>query len=525
MGLFNRKRRQPDFIDLGGDQVAVSPERIDEFSDHAVEQIMDAYEAPLPAEVSEALGAAVLRRHPAPELGAKLGSWLATVARIGFGARQYEESFEATDPRVPMLADQLKQWLDARETISGALVEVSIGLCDSAPDDPTAPRSLDAIPGLGGLRDAIRTKTLLAAARLAQQIGLAEDDDLPDEVDAAELIAAWNIGFLVRSCEASLPEDAMLAPDTNRRVIAVDIWAVEAAFEKWLLDNPDASETACSEMMEELIEDPRFHLDPGAREEPEGGDTDARYSLFEVDQSGRLISEEGNPVEQVSNDEEELDPVAEKLAHELGMAAPGGPGTSWMFWVGTRLIDIGMWVFRELEAISDDGQPVFPDMARYVNDPQATEASTRFIAATYPALSYRMCEIGEDRWEAWGIEEWRHLDQGLHHQMFQILVEAWGLPDDQLAYLTEFAARDFSSEDQFRREFMAYPWFQKSAVQQAYLLPSGKSARNDPALETYLAGGEVVSTGWAIHVAWHRGLCDYLRSLKYYTEEVNYRET
>jgi hypothetical protein len=526
VGLFNRKRRQPDFIDLGGDQVAISPERAAEWADVAVKQIVDACEEPVAAEVNDALGAAVLRRHPGAELGAKLGSWLASVARLGYGARQYEESFESTESWVQMLAEQLQLWLDARETVAGALVEVSLALCDSPPDDPSAPRSLDAIPGLGDIRKEIRHRTLLAAAGMAHQIGLAEDGELPDGVEASELVAAWNIGFLVRSCESSLPVDVSLTIDTNRRVIVVDIWAVEAAYEEWLLDNPDASEAACSEMMEELIESSRFHLDPSAREEPEGADTDtdARYSLFEVDQNGRLISEEGNPAEQVSNDEDELDPVAEKLAQELGMAAPGGPETSWMFWVGTRLIDIGMWVFRELEAISEDGQPVFPDMARYVNDPQATEVSTRFIAAAYPALSSRMCEIGEDRWEAWGIEEWRHLDQGLHHQMFQILVEAWGLPDDQLAYLTEFAARDFSSEDQFRREFMAYPWFQKSAVQQAYLLPSGKSARNDPALETYLAGGEVVSTGWAIHVAWHRGLCDYLRSLKYYTEEVNYRE-
>jgi len=516
--LFNRKRRQPDFIDLGGDQVAVSPERIDEFSDHAVEQIMDAYEAPLPAEVSEALGAAVLRRHPAPELGAKLGSWLATVARIGYGARQYEESFEATDPRVPMLADQLKQWLDARETISGALVEVSIGLCDSAPDDPTAPRSLDAIPGLGGLRDAIRTKTLLAAARLAQQIGLAEDDDLPDEVDAAELIAAWNIGFLVRSCEASLPEDAMLTTDTNRRVIAVDIWAVEAAFEKWLLDNPDAPETACSEMMEELIEDPRFHLDPGAREEPEGADTDARYSLFEVDQSGRLVSQEGQ--DEDSDSEEELDPVAEKLGVEVGLAVEGGQESSWLFWVAGCLIDIGLQVFRELEDIDwGDGRPVFPDMAEHVKNPWATETSTKFIAAAYPALASALCGIGEDRWEGWGIEEWRHLDKSLHDEVFQTLVGAWELPDDQVAFLTGFASSGFVSDDEIERDVLAYPRFKVLAVQQAYLLPTDASVSEEPDWH------QVEGPAWDVHVVWHRGLCDYLRNLKYYTEEVNYRET
>lgn len=519
MGLFNRKRRQPDFIDLGGDQVAISPERAAEWADVAVKQIVDAYEEPVAAEVNDALGAAVLRRHPGAELGAKLGSWLASVARLGYGARQYEESFESTESRVPMLAEQLHLWLDARETVAGALVEVSLALCDSPPDDPSAPRSLDAIPGLGDIRKEIRHRALLAAAGMAHQIGLAEDGDLPDGVEVSELVAAWNIGFLVRSCESSLPADVSLTIDTNRRVIAVDIWAVEAAFEEWLLDNPDASEAACSEMMEELIESSRFHLDPSAREEPEGADTDARYSLFEVDQNGRLISQEGPAKEADSDDEDELDPVAEKLGIEVGMAIEGGQESSWLFWVAGCLIDIGLQVFRALDDIDwGDGRPVFPDMAEHVKNPWATETSTKFIAAAYPALASALCGIRENRWEGWGIEEWRHLDKSLHDELFQTLIGAWELPDDQVAFLTEFASSGFASDDEIVREVLAYPRFKVLAVQQAYLLPSGASVNEEPNWH------QVEGPAWDVHVVWHRGLCDYLQSLKYYTEEVDYRE-
>ena len=225
-----------------------------------------------------------------------------------------------------------------------------------------------------------------------------------------------------------------------------------------------------------------------------------------------------------ANASEDLDPVAEKLGYELGMAAPGGQESPWQFWVGTQLIDIGMWVFRELEGIAlEDGRPVFPDMALYVKDPLATEVSAKFIAAAYPTLASRMCEIGEVMWETWAIDEWRHLDKALHEEMFEMLVRAWELPDDQVTYLTEFAANGFMSDDEFVRGHMAYSRFQASMVWQAYLLPSGESAQDNPALKASLAGGQAASTTGAVFATCHGGLCEYLRGVKYYTEDVDYR--
>jgi hypothetical protein len=301
VGLFRRKHRQPDFIDLGGDWMAISPERADEWADAAAAKIMDVYDEVAAAEVNEALEAAVRRRHANREPSRSLGGWLMSVAGMGYAARQYEESFESVESNVPVLAEQLQEWLDAGETVVGALTEVSLALCDSQPDDPSAPRSLDAIPGLDDIRDMIRARMLTTAAGVSQHIGLAEQGGFPEGIEVSEVVATWNLGFLMRSCESSLPDDVMLTADTTRHLVAVDIRAVESAFEEWLVANPDPSEAACSQMTRELIEDPRFHFDPDKATE---NDDEARYSLFEFDRRGHMIPQEKHEFEGVGDYED-----------------------------------------------------------------------------------------------------------------------------------------------------------------------------------------------------------------------------
>lgn len=216
--------------------------------------------------------------------------------------------------------------------------------------------------------------------------------------------------------------------------------------------------------------------------------------------------------------DEELDPVSEKLANELGLSVGGGR-SSWLFWVGTSLIDTGMWMFRQMENVCwDDRRPVFPDMAQHVQNPWATETATKFIAAAYPALASRLCGLGEDRWEGWGIDEWRRLDKDLHDEVFSALIGAWKLPEEQVAFITDVAAKGFSSKDRGEREFMAYPRFEAAVVEQAYLLPTGGVAANPPAWDEY------VNPSGDVHFSWHGGLCEYFRKLKYYTEDIIYRD-
>lgn len=61
------------------------------------------------------------------------------------------------------------------------------------------------------------------------------------------------------------------------------------------------------------------------------------------------------------------DPVAEKLSAELGLFIGGKEDRSWLYWIGTTLIEFGIRAFREMETITYEGQepgePLFPENA------------------------------------------------------------------------------------------------------------------------------------------------------------------
>lgn len=231
MALFRRRRQLPDFIDLGGDYVAIPAERAEKLADAAITQILDSAAEPIWGPSVEAIDAALLRRHGSADMGAQLTEWLGQIAILGYRARSYEENLDSVETVVPSLAVRLKEWLDADETVKGALVEVSLELCDTSADDPAAPRSLDAIPGLGDLRPVIREKTLIAAASVAHKEGFSEEGEFPAGADAADVIAAWNIGFLARCCESSLPESKAHELDPVSKNLA-DRLAAEVGQEK-----------------------------------------------------------------------------------------------------------------------------------------------------------------------------------------------------------------------------------------------------------------------------------------------------
>ena len=150
MALFRRKRR-PDYIDLG-DQVAVSPERAEELARIASLEILERAEEPLWEPVIDAIALSIQRRHPSDDGDENLRDWLVQIAVPGYWARRYEEDLESTEEVVSSLTDRLAEWLGANESVSGAISEVCLDLCDSAASDPGSPRSLDAIPGIGDLR-------------------------------------------------------------------------------------------------------------------------------------------------------------------------------------------------------------------------------------------------------------------------------------------------------------------------------------------------------------------------------------
>src|SRR3954469_20645578 len=111
MGLF--KRKDPDFIDLPGDQIGVSADKAEEMADQAMERIADLYGGGVPAEIEQAITGAVEKRHP--EISAKSGSLLASTVKMGYGARLFEEGFESIPPEVPMLTQDLQGRIDQGE--------------------------------------------------------------------------------------------------------------------------------------------------------------------------------------------------------------------------------------------------------------------------------------------------------------------------------------------------------------------------------------------------------------------------
>lgn len=218
--------------------------------------------------------------------------------------------------------------------------------------------------------------------------------------------------------------------------------------------------------------------------------------------------------------DDSLDPVAENLSLLLGTSVGGGD-KSWIYWVGTTLIDFGIRAFREMEALTyegeEPGQPLFPEMSRLVADPFATDKAARFLAASFPAVSIQLYELEEERWEGYGIEEWRGLDRSLHAEVFQSLCDAWDVPEDQIVYLTQTAASGFASKDATERDFMAFTRYTSMVIQQAYLLNLDESDYEEPPWHEYTRPSGAV---FMLFVSYLRG---YMRDLRHYTEEVTYR--
>lgn len=289
MGLF-RKRKDMGFIDIGDDQVAVSPERIEEFAEHVMGRVWVIYERPLAREVSEGMNTAIVKRHSGPHLSEKLGMYLSTLARIGYAVREWEESLDSLPADSPMLTEALQARLDAGDDVVGMIASVCLSLCDYSRDDPASPRSLDAIDGLIPVRDRACEKALEAAVPIAAHMELAQPGKLPPEVDFRELAAVWRIGFLSRTCERSMPDGVEFQEDDQFRLIAVDIPAVEAAGDEWRAAHPDATEEEFANAIWGLLESPNYQLALTEVEEWEKDDT--KFRLYHVDPSGRIINPE-----------------------------------------------------------------------------------------------------------------------------------------------------------------------------------------------------------------------------------------
>ena len=283
MGLLRRK--DPDFIDLPGDQVAFSEKKADEMADESMERIVELYGEVVPAETEAALMGAARERYPA--LSGKPGSLLASAIKMGYATRLFEEGFPSTPSQVPMLTEDLQGRVDRGMAPADAMRDLALSLADYSPNDPSAPRSLDAIPGLGGLRDAIAKKCVIGTAAMARNTGWAEGDQLfPDGVEIDDVFRAWRIGFLIRSAEASLPAGVELHADESERTICVDVFALRDAVNDWLYENPSATDDEVQAKYLELAT--RFRVDDADIADAPDSD-EARYVFFNIDQSGRIV--------------------------------------------------------------------------------------------------------------------------------------------------------------------------------------------------------------------------------------------
>jgi hypothetical protein len=229
-------------------------------------------------------------------------------------------------------------------------------------------------------------------------------------------------------------------------------------------------------------------------------------------------STESKGEEQGSDDQ--LDPVAEKLSIQLGLSVGGGDDRPWLYWIGTVLIDFGIQAFRDMEAITyegdEPGEPLFPEMPRLVTSPFETEKAARFLAASFPAGAAHLWKLGGDL-KGFGFDRWRDLDRKLHVETFEALCDSWELPAEQVTYLAQTAPARFDDDDEFVREHMAFSRFVSMVVHEAYLLCLGKSSDEPPPWDEYVRPSGAVFVHYA---AFMRG---YLRDLRYYTEEVSYR--
>jgi hypothetical protein len=295
MGLFRRKRDE-GMIDLGDGNVAISPERQEEMADQIIQRVLDRYEEDVSIGVHRSLELAVAGRH-GPSPSAELGGLLESLARMGYGCRQFEDEMETTEAVIPWLA-QIKNRMfvddDEGRDLAEVFAEIAVELCDTSPDDPSAPRSLDAIgSGMAPLRDKVSHKLVVATSNIAASRGMCEAGGLPDGVDGAEMFAMWRIGFLVRALEVSLPP-TWLDPDVT--LIVVDSEAAREGAYRWSEEHPDCTQEESDEAMKRVMLDPQFRIDV----DDERVGVDPRFIMFELDANGEIIP-------QSESDEPEVD--------------------------------------------------------------------------------------------------------------------------------------------------------------------------------------------------------------------------
>jgi hypothetical protein len=289
MGLLRRKRN-PAYIDLGNGQVAVSPGKVDKWADLAFERVIEMNEEQAPGEVNEAIAMTLRWLHP--EVGPKLMSLLAGAAKMGYDSRRYEESLGSIQTEVPVLTRKLEELLGEGDSPAEAMSNLAISLCGHGSGDPTAPRPIDAIDVLLGVRAQIGMRACAESLRLGQELGIAQQGALPAGVEPADVLIAWRIGFLVRGCVASMPSEVAINAQPLERQIAVDKVAVEDATARWWSEHPDATDDDVRAVAVSLIEDPSFHFDQ-AGPPPDHGD--GRWGMFVFDRSGRLLRDLDEP--------------------------------------------------------------------------------------------------------------------------------------------------------------------------------------------------------------------------------------
>lgn len=306
MGLLRRKRDK-GMVDLGDGNVAISPERADEMADQTVKRVMELYEGEIPAGSIRAIQLAVARRHGS-DPGDLLGSLLVSHSCMGYCSRQFEDQMETTEAVVPWLTSEIERRFvagdDEARDLAETIGEIAFDLCDFKTDDPSAPRSIDAIDSpLAPLRSKVCRKLCVAAANLAAAKGLAEPGELPEGVDAEEMLAIWRIGFLVRASEVSLPPSWV---DPSVTLIAVDAEAAREAAYRWADENPDASRQEIDEATKRIMLDARFRIDV----DDERIGRDPRFLMFELDASGEIIPQPENAEPQ--GDESTLEELERK---------------------------------------------------------------------------------------------------------------------------------------------------------------------------------------------------------------------
>ena len=290
MGLFRRKRQDDGFVDMGDGQVAVSPDRQEEMADQIVKRVLDRYEQDLSIGVVRSIELAVATRHGAV-LSEDLAGLLESLALMGYCSRQFEDEMETTEAVTPWLGQATKDRIfigdsaEARD-LEEVFAEVAVELCDTRRDDPSAPRSLDAISsGLSPLRVRVCRKLVVAVGNIMEQRGICGPDGLPDSVTADEMVAVWRIGFLIRALEASLPS-CWIDPDVT--LIVVDTEAAKEAAYRWADENPDCTQEESDVAMKRIMLDPRFRISV----DDERVGVDPRFAMFELDASGEIISQD-----------------------------------------------------------------------------------------------------------------------------------------------------------------------------------------------------------------------------------------